>query len=187
VPRFVFTLNGRRTRVKRLRRPSIWQRGVFIWRWNPNGWIWQPVPRLLSVWICSCKVGNFACACRPPIYVAIVRNECRLRPSKRPPSLKSTPSDAEIVAPSIRDVFALMTSRVDGAFRAGHASAGYHFIVVSGGVFGGLIFHSPTVCATFAAPLRRWEANCTNFARVDASSLRVVPYRVAECTEGASA
>ena len=112
---FVFTLNGRRTRVKRLRQPSIRQRGVSIWRWNPNGWIWRPVRRLSSVWICSYKLGNFASVYRPLICVRIVINECCLKPSKLPLSLKSTLSDVEIVAPSIRDVFALTTSRVDGA------------------------------------------------------------------------
>jgi hypothetical protein len=49
------------------------------------------------------------------VYVWIVSNECCLKPSKRPPSLKSTLCDVEIVAPSIRDVFTQMTSRVDGA------------------------------------------------------------------------
>jgi len=41
-------------------------------------------------------------------------NECCLKPSKELLSLKSIPSDVEIVAPNIRDVFAPATCRVDG-------------------------------------------------------------------------
>jgi hypothetical protein len=115
VPLFVFTLNARRARVKRLRRPPIRKRRVFIGRWNPNGWIWRPVLRWSNAWICSCKVENFAYVCQRLIYVLFVSNECCLKPSKRPLSLKSTPSNAEIVGPSIGDAFALMTYRVDGS------------------------------------------------------------------------
>jgi hypothetical protein len=114
VPLFVFTLNGRRTRVKELRSPLMKQRGNFIKRWNSNGWIWRPVPRSSSVWICSSKLWNFASVCHRLIYAPIVMNECRLKPSKRSLNLKSTPSNVHIVARSIGDVFALMTSPVDG-------------------------------------------------------------------------
>jgi hypothetical protein len=115
VPLFVFTLNGQRARVNELLPPLMKQRGNFIERWNPNGWIWRPVPRSSSAWICFSKPRNFASVCHRLIYVPIVMNECRLKPSKRPLNLKNTPSNVEIAAPSIRGVFALMTSRVDGA------------------------------------------------------------------------
>jgi hypothetical protein len=90
---FVFTLNGRRMRANELQPPLMKQRGNFIKRWNPNGWIWRPVPRSSNMWICFFKVGNFASVYHRLIYVPTVMNECRLKPSKQPLRLKSTPSD----------------------------------------------------------------------------------------------
>ena len=115
VPLFVSTLNGRRTRVNELLPRLMSLRGNFIKRWNPNGWTWRPVPRSSSVWTCSSKPRNFAAVYLRLICVPTVMDECCLRPSIQPLSLKSTSSDADVVAPSIRDVLALMTSRVDGA------------------------------------------------------------------------
>ena len=36
-------LGARRTRVKRLPQSRVRQCGVFLWRWNPDGWTWLPV------------------------------------------------------------------------------------------------------------------------------------------------
>jgi hypothetical protein len=107
---FVFTLNGRRMREKRVWLPLMKQCGNFIKRWNLSGWIWQLVPRSLSEWICSSRLENFASVCLRLICVPIVMDECYLRPSIQRLSLKSTSSDADVVAPSVRDVLALMTS-----------------------------------------------------------------------------
>jgi hypothetical protein len=115
VPLFVSTLNGRRTHVNELLPPLMNLRGNFIKRWKPNGWIWRRVPRSSSVWTCSSKPRNFAAVYLRLICVPTVTDECCLRPSIQPLSLKSTSSDADVVAPSIRDVLALMISRVDGA------------------------------------------------------------------------
>ena len=111
---FAFILNGPRTRVNGLRPPLMKELGSFIRRWNPNGWIWQPVRRSSSVWICFCNQQNFASVYLRLICVPFVMGECCLRPSIQPLCLKSTSSDADVAAPSIRDVFSLMTSRVDG-------------------------------------------------------------------------
>lgn len=53
--------------------------------------------------------------CRRPNYVPIVMLECCLKPSERPLNLKNIPSDVGVVALSIRDVFAVMVLRFDGA------------------------------------------------------------------------
>jgi hypothetical protein len=111
---FAFILNALRTRVNELRPPLMSQRGNFIKRWNPNGWIWRLVPRSSSVWICFSKPGNFASVYLRLICVSTAMDECCLRPSIRPLSLKSTSSDADVVAPNTRDVFALMIFPVDG-------------------------------------------------------------------------
>jgi hypothetical protein len=103
--------------VNELRPPLMKQRGTFIKPWNPNGWIWRPVPRSSNVWICSSKRRNFASVYLRLICVRIVMYECSLRPSIQRLSLKSTSSDADVVAPSMRDVLGPMTSRVDVACR----------------------------------------------------------------------
>jgi hypothetical protein len=108
VPLFVFTLNGRRTRVSELRSPLMRPRGNFIKRWNPNGWIWRLVPRSSSVWICSSKPGNFASVCHRRICVPFVAVGCRLKLSNRALNSKPTSSNVAVVALSIRDVLGLM-------------------------------------------------------------------------------
>jgi hypothetical protein len=74
---FDFTLKGLRARVNERRQLLIRQRGAFIWRCNPNGWIWLPAPLSRSAWTYFSILGNFASACRPVIYVRVVINECR--------------------------------------------------------------------------------------------------------------
>src|SRR5262249_51352413 len=84
-------------------------------RWTTSLYVKLSLPPRQSRGASLGGLGNLTSICRPLICVRIVINECCLKSSKRLLSLKNIPSDVEIVALSIRDVFALMTSRVDGA------------------------------------------------------------------------
>jgi hypothetical protein len=91
------------------------KRGIFIKRWNPNGWTWGRALHSTSAWIYFSKRGTFGYVYFRLICVPIVMDESCLRPSIRPLSLNITSSHADVVAPSIHDSSALMTFRVDEA------------------------------------------------------------------------
>jgi hypothetical protein len=105
---FVFTLKGRQWRVNALGHQITRQRGVFIWQWNPSGWIWRRALRSSSASTYSFIPGNFGSACHRPIYALNAKIECCSKPFRRPPNLKPSPSDVVSAASSIRGGFVAM-------------------------------------------------------------------------------